>query len=312
MKKETILTMLSCFVLLIVIPMKVSASGEVNIKPFVKIYDFEMNQKTAKKGDVISYSFILEDIGTKTFVDKEFEETFDGIASINLFWQSTGKQYIEQYVEWKPEVGKNYMRISGEIPIRKGMQPGIWSLQRICIDEISYGLTSERAKDLLRELNLEDEGLGPGFPLNVYDLRFKQNLDKRRAEFADYYDLSELDFEVKGTKADNKAPKISLKSLKLSKKVLSKNQKATFSVKVTDDSKITDVIADFDLIYYPMKYNKKTKCYECKVKAPIVKKTENELAAIHVRDIHGNYKTYYPIDSKATKKAFKKIKVKRK
>lgn len=241
--------------------------------PFAKVSDFELSQKTAKKGENISYRFTLEDLGTNTHMKEGFEEfdkeiySFKKISEVHLYWYSSGKQYIEQVVSWKPETGKNAMTIEGKIPVIKGMQPGAWHLHSIELSDVKLGPWSKRYYDLYSHLNLDSEGEYDGAEVDILDSRDKKTASQKDLNNPniDFQDFSALDFEVKGTKADNKAPTIDLKSLKLSKKKAGKKSR-TFSIKVKDDSKITDVIAGFDGIwYYRMKYNKKKKCYECKV-----------------------------------------------
>ncbi len=271
-------------------PMSTNASEvttyEVPEAP-IAISDFKMNMNEVKSDDTIQYSFTIEDVEIKDFLNKYGEMYYEcypeyyGVFSVTLCWKSSKKQIIYHTYTWKQVDGWNTknIKIKGKIPVEKGMQTGEWHLASIFFDA---GVD------------------GAGF--SVVDNRHSTN-EKHSYCPDPLMDLSVADFKVSGTgKADNKAPTIDLKSLKLSKRYVKKNQKTTFSVKVKDQSKIAKVECtwglyadgnrgkEYDWINtHKMKYNKKTKKYQCTMKLAYKKA---QLTAITVTDIYGNEKIY--------------------
>ena len=253
----------------------------------IAISDFKMNKNEAKPNDTIEYSFTIEDVEIKEFLNKYGEQYYDcypeyyGVSEVTLCWKSPKKQTIYHTYTWKAVDGWNTkkLKIEGTIPVKKGMQTGEWHLANIFFDA-----------------GIDGEGF------YVFDNRYSIN-DKNPRRPHPLMDLSMADFKVSGTgKADNKAPTIDLKSLKLSKRYVKKNQKTTFSLKVKDQSKIAKVECYWGLYAddnkgkdydwndtYKMKYNKKTKKYQYTTEL-VYKKMQ--LVAIKVTDIYGNEKLY--------------------
>ncbi len=253
----------------------------------ITIINFEMNQNEAKPNDTIQYSFTIEDVEIKDFLNKYGEMYYEcypeyyGVSSVTLCWKSSKKQIIYHTYTWKQADGWNTknIKIKGKIPVKKGMQTGEWHLASVFFDA---GVD------------------GAGF----FVVDNKHSTNEKHAYSPDpLMDLSMADFTVSGTgKADHKAPTIDLKSLKLSKRYVKKNQKTTFSVKVKDQSKIAKVECTWGLYAdgnngkeydwtntYKMKYNKKTKKYQCTMKLAYKKV---QLTDIKVTDIYGNEKLY--------------------
>ena len=283
------------------------AAGEVEkdkvITTPIEISNFKMNKKEVIAGDTLEYSFTIKDIGIEKYLDEStysrpsvyewVEEygnlpTFYGSDTVYLYWKSTGSQKVVQAFEWKDmDKEKGRIELKGEIPVQKGMESGTWRLAAIYFEY--------EGKDFY-----------------VKDKREKvyKNWDEFNDEVHWYtptLDLSIADFTVKETVADNAAPTLNLKSLKLSKKTIKKNQKSTFSLKVKDASKIAKVECVWvfyeksnkskkygdSLRYYTMNYNKKNKAYQCTVKFPRSLKGNMKLLGIQVRDIYGNEEEYY-------------------
>lgn len=171
-------------------------------------------------------------------------------------WESPdGKQRTVREYKWEETKVGNKHIIKDKIKINKGRTPGTWRISGIWIWSAL----------------MEDDGE------TLYIANATTGVTK---EDYTYTDMSALDFTVEGTKADRKAPKASYKSMKLSKKKVKKNEKVKFSVKVTDQSQIKSVSCRWNYapdrtkkhdeyyaeeVYYDyeMKYNKKTKAYEC-------------------------------------------------
>ena len=296
------------------------ATTQVNVKPYVQIVDGEINRKSFKKGENVHYSFTIDDVATKTVYDSEEMDYFIGISRVHLLW-SSGTQIIEQYYDWKPENGETGMRVEGDIKIKKGMKPGVWKLKEISLVEERDRYNQANPQGYIY-FDMPDDGYDNGdscFSIKVCikdDRVKKEELNKYKNDlpyWMDFTDLSFADFVVKGTKADTKAPKVDLTSLKLSKKRLKKNQKATFSLKVKDSSEILFVGARFfGDEFKELKYNKTKKCYEYSISATKYKGQVEELESIFVYDRYGNSKEYFGKTGSKTEKAFQKITVRRK
>lgn len=270
--------------LVFVWPIFLVQAEEINesIPSPVEITSFEMNTHSAEVGDVVKYEMLLNDVGIKAFLEKygaryNVDNGYSSVSNIQLCWMSSKKQTVIHTYEWSTDAtlaNTKQLMIRGLIPIRKGMQQGEWTLKRI------------------------------RFVVSVDDGEEFYIDDMRSGEAPILLDLSMADFNVSGTgKADHKPPTIDLKSLKVSKRYLKKNQKATFSVKVKDQSEIKKVECDWNLYEYEdngkrfcrtknveMKYNKKTKKYQHSIGLTCKKA---QLSAITVTDIYGNKKTYH-------------------
>ncbi len=316
---------LICLALILMVPVLHIKAQEASVDKRevspIEISDFKINKHSFKPGNTLKYSFTLKDIGIDEFLDYGggdfsiiriqtgiYGDPFyysDGDA-VHLFWKSSKKQYVIQSFNWKEsDRKKKQLKISGKIPVQKGMQSGKWRLAVIGVqydDEIFFVKNSTEPVDV-------DE---PWLPT---------------------LDLSMADFKVSKTKADKKAPTIDLKSLKLSKRYVGKKDKSTFSVKIKDKSKIEAVMATWSIYdkankssyedyynYYKMTYNKKKKCWQCSVKLDTKYERKAQLKGICVRDIYGNEKDYFigneygaiPKKKKQYYNAYKKMVIRKK
>lgn len=287
-----------CMVMLFVLPVMRTNADTVTKSTYVspvEITDYKMNKKSFKKGDKIKYSMTIKDIGINDYLAEVGKDKYwnliDEIGgvygeppyyhdsdAVYLYWKSSKKQYVVQsYPRSEADKEKGELKISNKIPVKKGMQKGTWRLVAIYF---SYDEEVFCVKDT-REMEEDDE--------------------------SPVMDFSAMDFKVTGTgKADKKAPTLDLKSLKLSKTSVKKKQKSTFSIKIKDASKIEEVVCIWDIYdkankgkagdyseIYRMKYNKKTKQYQCSVKLDTKYESKAQLVGIEVRDIYGNEKNYY-------------------
>ncbi len=291
--RKYLFTICCCFLLMLLPVMTVRAEDENSQIPSpIKISEFTINGESFGIGDTMQYSFDMQDVGideyleswTGGFVPYEYGEPpyYYGANTVYVYWVSTGKQYIVQAFNWSDEdIEKKALHIEGSIAVKKGMQPGNWSIAAIYIE---YG---------------NEEVL-------VMDKTEVYANDVDEYEYTPWTDFGAKDFIVIGTKADNKAPKIQLKSLNLSKKYIKNKKTSKFSVKVKDSSEIETVVAVWDVYskynksktgdyfdYYSMKYNKKKKRYECNVTLNARHDRKAQLVGIEVRDIYGNSEIYY-------------------
>ena len=238
-----------CLMIMLAMPKLSVKAEEVTSKTAVQvpespitISDFKMNTHSAKSGDKVQYSFTINDVSIKEFLNKygEMYECFPeyyGVNSVTLYWVSTGKQSIVHTYKWENNKGWNTesLKVSGKISVQKGMQTGEWHLAKMFF-----------------EVGADEEGF------IITDDRHSVN-DKYPESPNPLMDLSMADFTVSGTgKVDHKAPTIDLKSLKVSKRYIKKNQKSTFSVKVKDQSTIKEVKGTWS--FYKKGY--KSKCGE--------------------------------------------------
>ncbi len=255
----------------------------------IAVSDFKMNKHSFQPGSTLKYSMILTDVGIDEFLDcgggaklyGDYGEPpyySDGDA-VHLIWKSSKKQYVVQSFDWKKsDRDKKQLKISGKIPVQKGMQPGKWRLAAIFVQ---YDEEKFYVKNNTEAVDRDDSWLPT-------------------------LDLSMGDFKVSKTKADNKAPTIDLKSMKLSKYYVGKNQKSIFSVKIKDKSKVVAVRAMWDIYdktnkgscgdyynLYKMTYNKRTKRWQCSIKLDTKYERKAQLKGIRVRDIYGNEKDYF-------------------
>lgn len=303
--KRYVIGMISILIFAMLPSLSVNAiETETNIEMScpIELSDFKISKREVVPGDTVEYSFTITDIGIEQYlmnsevicpsVYKLMEEygnppTFFDSDTVYLYWQSPGYSKIVQTFHWSLEDKKNnQLKISGKIPVQKGMYGGEWRLAAIYCDYegIDFYIREDRENTGVMEEH-EEEGCCSTPTL----------------------DMSMAKFVVSGTKADLKAPALDLKSLKLSKRTIKNSQKSTFSVKVKDTSKIEKVKCVWifyeksnkskkygdSLQTFTMKYNKKTKRYQCSVKCPSRLKGKMKLLGIEVRDIYGNEKDYY-------------------
>lgn len=253
--------------------------------PFAEISDIYFNKRTVTKNEKLKYRFKLtfldtfEQDGRKPFYFNKYE--------IEVCWRSSKKQYLTK--KYLCERQENFVILEDTIPIKNGMQSGEWQLESLFI----FGLGKSEC----------DRGIAV----------IQQKNEQYKPDEGDA-DLSPISFTVTGVKkkADEKAPTFVEKSLKVSKNKLRPNKKATFSVKIKDASKITEVAcvwyesAEEGIYsnYKKLKYNSKTKMYECKYKIRShVQKAQ--LNSIITKDVYGNYEEY-TLDKKKYKKKYGK------
>lgn len=287
-----------CLMMLFVVPtLYVNAEAMTDIVPKspIEVTNFTINKKSLKKGEKAKYSLTIKDIGINDYIAEMSDKSgwdiysltaiygeppyYYGSDTVYLYWKSSKKQYVVQAFEWNEEDKENgELKISGKIPIEKGMKKGIWRLVAIAFeynDEVFYVKDSRET--------IDENCLVP------------------------MLDFSAIDFKVSGTgKADSKAPALHLNSMKLSKSYVKNNQKSTFSIKIKDNSKIEEVVCVWDVYdksnkgkigdYFEicrMKYNKKTKTYQGSIKLDTNYESKAQLVGIEVRDVYGNEKAYY-------------------
>lgn len=307
-----------CLGLILVVPILHTRAQEISedkreTSP-IEISDFKINKHSFQSGSTVKYSMTLKDVGIDEFLDYGGGD-FDIIRldsrygeppyysngdAVHLFWKSSKKQYVVQSFDWKKsDRDKKQLKISSKIPVQKGMQPGKWRLAAI---GIQYD----------------------------YEIFFVKNSSEPVGDdsWLPTLDLSMADFTVSKTKANNKAPTIDLKSMKLSKRYVGKSGKSTFSVKIKDASKVVAVRAMWDIYdktnkgssgdyynFYKMTYNKKKKRWQCLIKLDTKYEKKAQLKGIRVRDIYGNEKNYFigneygaiPKSKKKYYNAFKKM-----
>ncbi len=269
--------------------------GKENHPASFTISDFKINSKIVNPGDNISYSFILTETELKASSEKYKDGFYDIPESFDVlvYWKSPKKSGTENRPSWREvrqevvhtfrwkgtSADKKTLKVSGTIPVMKGMQSGTWF-----IDQIECYFSESSALLLLNK----DKYLKPEFGESIL------------------MDFSMADFTVTGTgRADYKAPTIDLKSLKRTKRYVKKNQTSRFYVKVKDQSKIKAVECSWRLYEkgdygkegdwnrdYKMTYNKKKKRYQCSIKLNKKEYRKAMLDCIYVQDIYGN-EAYY-------------------
>ena len=260
---------------------------------FVSITKGKVNKDKVKKGDTFQYSFTIMNTGLDELQYRDYTMSFleaQNIRIVELVWQSPKKQsIIHRYTGKYDQKTKTY-KISGKIKINKGMQQGKWKLESIAMYSLNV-------------YDLGDDDFDSGYA-NIYNTnaRNKHVADK----YSEFVDLSFADFTVSGTgkKVDKEGPTISAKSLKLSKKVLKKETKSKFSVKVKDQSGMIRSVTCAWMFYgkkydkygeeysFKMKYNKKKKVYEYKIPVSLWEK-KAKLKRIVLEDYYGNKRGYY-------------------
>ena len=269
-----------------------ATSADVNVTtPFVTISDAYISKKTVTKNETLTYRFTISFVDTFDYDSEEFTEgPFKSDRyDVVVYWKSPAKQQIVREYQW---LGKDdSITIEDTIPIKKGMQAGEWKIEHIYISNY-YG--EEDALSIHHGTQEEQEKKG-SFGYHFADSSFSS-------------------FRVTGVnkKADNKAPTFVKKSLKVSKTKIKKNKKSTFSVQVKDASGIESVTCIWGLkgkygeydSYKKMKYNKKTKKYECKIKLTKDYKRAR-LLCITTKDIYGN-EAYYSLENPTYKRKYKK------
>ena len=272
-------------------------------QPFATITNMSISSKTVRPGDTLKYSLVLNEHDTESYFVYTYANEKRTPGTIAIRWESSdGKQRTVREYGWEDTKVGNKHIIKDEIKINKGRSPGVWKVTGIWVCETGWDTG-------------EDDDIS---------LYIKNATTGETKEDHTYADMSALDFTVEGTKADRKAPKASYKSMKLSKKKVKKNEKVKFSVKVTDQSKIESVGCTWAYVknrtkkkgkyyedeydyYYEMKYNKKTKAYECTFRGSQDKKSLMYLESISVKDEYGNWCSYGMSDGKKWKKAIKKM-----
>ena len=276
-------------------------------QPFATITDMSISSKTVRPGDTLKYSLVLNEHDTASYFVYTAIHRECTPETIAIRWESPdGKQKTTREYGWEETKVGNKHIIKDEIKINKGRSPGVWKVTGIWICEVCL----DSGEDDSEYLYIENATTGV------------------TKEDYTYTDMSALDFTVKGTKADRKAPKASYKSMKLSKKKVKENEKVKFSVKVTDQSQIKSVSCRWNYapdrtkkhdeyyaeeVYYDyeMKYNKKTKAYECILRGGSGKKSLMYLESISVEDEYGNRTWYASYNRgkkwKKWKKAIKKM-----
>lgn len=285
--------------ILLILPAQ-TAKAEETVPAPLTILDFKISSKTAKPGDNISYSFILAETGLEEFLDKYAEGYHSSDAPIygivirwksplkpgteNRAWNKGIRQEVVHTFDWEEtSAEQKKIKVSGIIPVMKGMQSGTWVMDTMELEFADESLTLVN-----KDTHIDNE------------------------ETWDFMDFSMADFTVTETgRADYKAPTIDLKSLKLSKRYVKRNQKSTFQVKVKDATKIQKVECGWQLfdkknrnswdMDYEMTYNKKKKSYQCSVKLNTKYYNKAMLYCIYVEDIYGNER-YYSIDYEYTPK----------
>lgn len=293
------LKLILCFIMgfLLIFPAQTANAeeGKEDFPSSFAISDFKLSSKIAKPGDNISYSFILAETELKETSEKYEDGFYDIPESFNvlIYWKSPKKSGTENRPSWREvsqevvhtfrwkgnSADKKTLKVSGTIPVMKGMQSGTWF-----IDKIECYFSESSALLLLNQ----DKYLKPEYGESIL------------------MDFSMADFTVTGTgRADYKAPTIDVKSLKRTKRYVKKNQTSTFYVKVKDQCKIKEVECSWRLYEkgnygkegdwyrdYKMTYNKKKKRYQCFIKLNKKEYRKAMLYCIYVKDIYGN-EAYY-------------------
>ena len=297
--------MLCClaFVLVLLNGNKVNAekANKVPEAPIV-ISNVKMSKTTVTPKEKLKYSFAIKDMNIKSFM-KHYTKMYDvygeSVDQICLAWYGPGKQQIYKEYKWKgTSKNKQSLTLSDEIKIGNGTEAGEWHLGYI---------------------RFYVSGKNDEF-FEVYDIRHSRN-EEWKDEPTPLMDFSAFDFAVTDAgRPDYAAPQLKLDSIKVSKSYLNRNQKSTFSIKVKDRSEIEYVECTWSLyknnnygknsnktVDYKMKYNKKKKCYECKVKFDTTVYRKAELHAIWVQDVYGNWKRYEAVynDHKKWNKYYK-------
>ena len=261
---------------------------------------------TAKPGDVLDYSFVITDKDASSYFGEVRGEA--SISSVCVVWQSEKKQRLYHTYTWdelpvgsqlsdreKGEYHKKTVEVRGKVEVSPGMCPGKWKISMIML--YSVGDEEDAAIVYIGNRSLSHRTVDP--------------------------DLSCFDFTVSGSKADKKAPEIDPGSLSLTRKSLKYKQKATFRVKVSDQSRIKSVRCVWRCTkknkgvsnpyrskeYGAMKYNKKKKRYEYTMAGLKEKGICRRLYQIQVEDIYGNKASYSRNSGKAYKKAFDRMEV---
>lgn len=288
MMKRKWLSMLCLFFYMICLAgLPVSAAKPKN---FATISKIKISKKNVKPGDTVRYSFTIKAPKITAYRQCKY-----GVDQVLLVWKSDKKpsQEIHTVLPWD-KAGKKHkadLRVSGKIKVRKGMTSGKWKLCGIYFNY--YEPETEDGNDSL-------------YLVHRKGAKYKKLSANTRA-----VDISSTTFKVKSkTAADNAAPVVDTASLSLNKPA--SGTVANFCIRVKDQSPIQKVTCTWECrtqkgpleyrddryIEYSMKYNKKTKRYECKVAAPGKDELSGEsvykqLAVITVRDIYGHEASYF-------------------
>lgn len=262
--------------------------------PFLEISDIYFNKKTVTKNESLQYRFTLSFVDTFDYSSEEFSDgpfRYD-MYEVRLYWKSSKRQRIAKVYKWPGD--RNSITIEDTIPIKDGIQAGEWILSNLYVCRYN---STEDDEDALAICHTENGNKGGHSWIET--------------------DLSSLSFNVTGVKkkADEKAPTIVKNSMSLSKTKIKKKKKSTFSVKIKDANEIKEVACIWEEQtkrspdetydeYLTMKYNPKTKKYQCKyvMRSEVIKA---QLRCIIAEDIYGNIK-YYRLSDKNFKKKYGK------
>ena len=297
---------LLCCCLAVLSGLPALAAGKPSGNEAAELSACSISADTVVPGDVLEYSFVVS--------DKDTAEYFGTIGmgklikSVHVVWQSeTGQKLVHTYTwdefldgygyrweEWQAgEYHKKAIEVKGKIRIGSGMCPGKWRVAMLL-------LYSDGDKEDAETVCIDNRSL---------------------SQRATDPDLSCFDFTVTGSREDKKAPKIDLGSLSLTRKSLKFKQKATFRIKVSDQSGIKSVRCVWRYTkkdkhvsnpygsneYGTMKYNRKKKCYEYTMRGLEKKGIYRRLYDIRVEDIYGNTASYNRSSGKKYKKAFDRM-----
>lgn len=275
---------------------------------YVTITNGWINKKKVKAGDTLKYRFTVHDNG---IAEHDEDHNFGWIYEDGKYipdncyvvvgWQGPGHQVIERTYEWKRSIwmGRKQINLSNDaftvsdkIKVRDGMEPGEWKLVKLYV-----------ASGIEDNANFNED------PIDTITLIPPAD---SKAEADCPADVSAFDsFRVKkkkGVKTDRKPPAPALSSLRVSNTYLSHDGKVTFSLKVTDQTKIDSVgcswgcyvagedgsLTETRYMHYDMKYSKKKKCYQCSISLPYDMVKQLHLKALSVKDVYGN-EGYYSL-----------------
>ena len=222
----------------------------------ITVSDVRVSKKNLKPGDRCKVSMKIRNKG------------YQKLDRVGVTYTSPSTQYYYLPLKYKKSSG----RWVGTFKVEKGMQKGRWQIQAVEFDMYEG-----------------DEG---GW-YSYYNRYFVGRPYPGG-------DLTKGDIRIRGTKADYSKPEIDWDSLSVSKsEVTQKGGKITYRLKVTDESPIDRVVLDVagpkeDGIpaldtELPMKYNKKTGCYEGTIWQP---KGTHYLRRIYVEDVLDNSGIY--------------------
>ena len=285
--------------------METEATDRDLLKEMIKITDMEVSSKEVKPNETLKYKISLnidEEKLEKYLLQEEYGDNIPsritaGINFIDVYWADrpgTAKRYDSK----KIKKGKDYI-IEDGIEIRKGMPAETRKIYKICI------------KAAIKKNGYYWEGK---------DIEIYNNNTAGSWYHGFYKEMSALDFSIVGTSCDNKKPRIHAKTAKISKKKVKRKRNVTFSIKITDESAIQKVWCwcTTQRYYkgekqtysepYDMKYNKKTKRYECKIPAGKRENVTKGIKEIYAMDEFDNMRivSFNSEGTKEIKKAYKR------